>query len=120
MNQLLPPSVLRVLFAIPFAVFGAMHFMFAGKMQGAVPAFIPGGVIWVYVTGAFLILAAIALIINKFAKVAAYLLGLMLLLFVLTIHLPAVMGGDQGAMPNLLKDFSLMAAAMFIGNFSSK
>ncbi|MBC7866165.1 MAG: DoxX family membrane protein [Gloeobacteraceae cyanobacterium ES-bin-316] len=120
MNQLLPPSVLRVLFAIPFAVFGAMHFVFADKMQGAVPAFIPGGVIWVYVTGACLILAAIALIINKYAKLAAYLLGLMLLVFVLTIHLPALMGGDQNAMQSLLKDFALMAAAMFIGNFSSK
>ncbi|WP_026899107.1 DoxX family membrane protein [Daejeonella oryzae] len=120
MNQLLPPGVLRVLFAIPFAVFGVMHFMYAENMQGMVPAYIPGGVIWVYITGACLILAALALVINKFAKIAGYLLALMLLVFILTIHLPALLGGDQNAMGSLLKDFSLMAAAMFVANFSSK
>ena len=120
MNQLLPPGVFRVLFAIPFAVFGIMHFMFADKMQGMVPSYVPGGVIWVYVTGAFFVLAAVALILNKFAKAASYLLGFMLLIFIITIHLPALMGGDQSAMTNLLKDFGLMAGAMFIGNFSAK
>ncbi len=120
MNQILPPAVFRVLFAIPFAIFGFMHFMFADKMQGLVPNYVPGGIIWVYIIGALLILAAIALIINKFAKAASYLLGFLLLGFILTIHLPAIMAGDQAAMSSLLKDFSLMAAAMFIGNFSAK
>ena len=120
MNQLLPPNVFRVLFAIPFAVFGVMHFMNAASMQGMVPAYVPGGIIWIYIIGALLILATLALIINKFAKAAGYLLGFMLLVFILTIHLPALMGGDQSAMSSLLKDFSLMAGAMFIGNFSAK
>lgn len=120
MNQLLSPGVLRVLFAIPFAVFGIRHMMFATNMQGMVPAYLPGGIIWVYFTGAVLIIAALALILNKYTRIAGYILGLLLLIFVLTIHLPAVLGGDQGAMGGLLKDFSLMAAALFIGNFSAK
>lgn len=120
MNQLNLPNVFRVLFAIPFVVFGTMHLMFASKMQGMVPTYIPGGVIWVYITGTLLILTALALILNKFAKVAGYILGFMLLIFVLTIHLPALLGGDQSAMSGLLKDFALMAAAMFIANFPAK
>ncbi|MEO8795288.1 MAG: DoxX family membrane protein [Daejeonella sp.] len=120
MNYILPPAVLRVLFAIPFAIFGFMHFMYADTMQGMVPSYVPGGVIWVYATGGLLILAAIALIINKYAKAAGYLLGFMLLVFILGVHLPAIMGGNQLAMGSLLKDFSLMSAAMFIGNFSAK
>ncbi len=120
MNQIIPPSVLRVLFAIPFAIFGAFHFVNAQQMSGMVPSYIPGGVIWVYLTGAFLIMAAVALIINKFAKLAGYLLAALLLTFILTLHLPGALNGDQMAMTSLLKDFGLMAAAMFIANFSSK
>ena len=120
MNQLLPPNVFRVLFAIPFAVFGVLHLMNASQMQGMVPTYVPGGIIWVYITGSLLIAAALALIINKYAKAAGFLLGLMLLVFILSIHVPALLGGDQSAMSGFLKDFSLMAAAMFIGNFSAK
>lgn len=120
MNQILPPAVLRVLFALPFAVFGFLHFMNAENMKGMVPKYIPGGIIWIYATGAFFILAALALIINKFAKAAGYLLGFMLLVFIVTIHIPGVMQGNQMSMMGLLKDFSLMAGAMFIANFSGK
>ena len=34
--------------------------------------------------------------------------------FVLTIHFPMVMGGNQMAMGSLLKDFSLAGAALMI------
>ena len=120
MNQIIPPKVLRILFALPFLVFGAFHFMGAQQMKGMVPAYIPGGILWIYITGGLLILTALAMIVNKFAKAAGYILGTMLLVFILTIHGPAVIAGDQAAIYSLLKDFSLMAGAMFIANFSAK
>jgi uncharacterized membrane protein len=120
MNQILSQSLLRVIFAIPFAVFGVMHLMAAEKMQGMVPTYVPGGVIWVYITGVLLILGAAGFIINKSVKLAAYLLGGLMLIFILTIHLPVVMGGDQNGMGSLLKDLSMMAGALFIGSSSSK
>jgi uncharacterized membrane protein len=120
MNQILSQSLLRVIFAIPFAVFGVMHLMAADKMQGMVPSYVPGGVIWVYITGVFLILGAAGFIINKSVKLASYLLGGLMLIFILTIHLPVVMGGDQNGMGSLLKDLSMMAGALFIGSSSSK
>ncbi|SDL77849.1 hypothetical protein SAMN05421813_102118 [Daejeonella rubra] len=120
MNQILSNGLLRVLFAIPFAVFGIMHLMNAAAMQGMVPAYVPGGVIWVYVTGVLLIVGAIGFILNKSAQMAGYVLGGLMLIFILTTHLPAVLGGDQNAMGSLLKDFALMAGALFIGNSSSK
>lgn len=58
MNQILSLSLFRIIFAIPFGVFGVMHLMAADKMQGIVPAYVPGGVIWVYITGVLLILGA--------------------------------------------------------------
>lgn len=34
----------RIIYAIPFAIFGLMHFMKGGDMAGMVPSFIPGGI----------------------------------------------------------------------------
>ncbi len=120
MNQILSYGLLRAIFAIPFAVFGVMHLMSADKMQGMVPAYVPGGVIWVYITGVLLILGAAGFIINKSVQLAGYLLGGLMLIFILTIHLPVVVGGDQNGMGNLLKDLALMAGALYIGSSSSK
>lgn len=78
-------------------------------MAGMVP--IPGGVVWVYLTGLALILAAVSIIIQKKAKLGSLLLGFMLIIFVIAIHVPTVMGGDQMAMANVLKDLSLAGAA---------
>ncbi|NBC19418.1 MAG: DoxX family membrane protein [Bacteroidetes bacterium] len=99
----------RILFALPFAVFGILHFMNASAMAGMVP--LPGGVFWVYLTGVALIAAAVSMLIGKYARLAALLLGVMLFIFVLSIHLPDLLGGNQQAMSNLLKDFALGGAA---------
>jgi putative oxidoreductase len=103
----------RFLLAIPMAIFGIFHFMGAEGMSKMVP--IPGGAIWVYVTGVALIAAAVAIIMQKKARLAAGLLAILLLVFVLAIHLPAVMaGGDGGqmSMMSLLKDIAIAGGAL--------
>ena len=102
----------KYLLAVPMAVFGIFHFMGANNMAGMVPSFIPGGVLWVYVTGAALIAAAVAIIIGKKAKLASFLLAVLLLVFVLAIHLKGAMGGDQMAMASLLKDLAIAGRAL--------
>ena len=101
------------LYAIPMLIFGAMHFMNAEAMAGMVP--LPGGAIWVYLTGLGLVAAAIAIFIGKMDKLGATLLGIMLLIFALSIHLPGVMSGDEArmmsSMPNMLKDIALAGGA---------
>jgi uncharacterized membrane protein len=104
----------RMLFALPFAVFGIMHLMMAGNMAGMVPSWLPGGVFWVYLTGLALIAATIAIITKKHISLAALLLGILMFVFVLTVHLPGLMGGSQMAMSGLLKDFALGGAAFMI------
>ena len=111
-----------ILYALVIGFFGANHFLNAHLMQGAVPAFLPGGIIWIYVTGGALVLAAIAIIINFQSKLAGYLLALMLLIFVGTIHIPAYMhatdAATQGmAMVSLLKDTGLAAGALMIAGY---
>lgn len=102
----------KYLLAIPMAVFGLFHFMGADAMAGMVPSYIPGGVIWVYVTGAALIAAAVAILIGKKAKLASVLLAALLVVFVLTIHLGGALGGDQMSTASLLKDLAIAGGAL--------
>lgn len=107
----------KYLYALPFAVFGLFHFMNAGSMAGMVP--IPGGEFWVYFTGLALIAAAVSFVLNIKVRLAGTLLGVMLLIFALSIHLPGVMGADnpqamQMSMSALLKDLALAGGAFFI------
>lgn len=105
----------KYIFAVVMLVFGLFHFMSGDAMAEMVP--IPGGVIWVYVTGAALVAAAVAVFINKYMRLAMFLLGVMLLLFVVLIHIPGAADGNEAAVPMVLKDLGLMAAAwMLAGN----
>ena len=104
----------RIVFAIPFTMFGMMHLVMAGNMTGMVPSWVPGGVFWVYVTGLALVAAAVSIISKKQIYLASLLLALLMAVFVMTIHLPAVFGGDQMAMGSMLKDISLAGGALLI------
>jgi uncharacterized membrane protein len=99
--------------------FGIYHFRNPKNLVEFVPANLPGGIIWVKVVGAAFILAAVAFILNKYAKIAAYLLALLLIIFVLAVHLPAYQHGAmeetrQSALINILKDTALAAFALHI------
>ena len=124
MNNLIPSRVAAIIYALIMGYFGVNHLMHAKDMGGYVPTYMPGdGSIWVYVTGAALVLAAIAIIINKYARIACYLLALMLIIFVLAIHLKIVTNSEgmmqTQALGNLLKDVALAMAAILIGNNST-
>jgi putative oxidoreductase len=106
--------------AIVMLAFGVYHFLHPKNLMVYVPSYIPGGLVWVYIVGIAFILAAIAFIINRQARLAGYLLAALLFIFVLTIHLPNYMNaGDaemrQMALVSLLKDMALAAFALHIG-----
>ena len=113
-----------VLYALVIAFFGINHFINGTGMQKMVPSFLPGGVIWVYITGAALLAAAIAFLINRQTRLAGILLAVFLLLIVITVHLPAVSNApDEAArrfpMINMIKDTGLAAAALIIAGRNS-
>ncbi len=105
--------------SVVMIIFGVVHFRFPRIILEYVPANLPGGIIWVKVVGAAFILAAISFIFNKYAKIAAYLLALLLIIFVLGVHLPTYTGGGNDdtmndALINILKDTALAAFALHI------
>ena len=108
-----------IFYALVIGFFGLNHFMNGTGMAKMVPKIFPGGEFWVYLTGACMIAAAIAFLINRLSRLAGLLLCLFLLLIVLTVHLPAVLSApDEGArrfpMVNLIKDTGLAAAALLV------
>ena len=118
MKKIIPTRIAEIIYALAIGTFGVLHFMNADAMGGMVPDFMPAeGKIWIYVTGTALIAAALAIIINKFKTAACYLLAVMLLIFVFTLHLKPAMDGNMG---NLLKDTALAMAAIIIGNNTAK
>ena len=118
MKSFFPTRLAEIIYALVMGIFGVLHFMNADTMSGMIPEFMPAdGKIWIYITGAAFIAAALAIIINKFKTPACYLLALMLLVFVFTLHLQPAMDGNPG---QLLKDTGLAMAAILIGNRASK
>jgi len=103
----------RYLYALPFGVFGLFHLFNAGNMVGWVP--IPGGVFWIYLTGLAHLAACVSIIIEQKTRLACILLGVMLLIFALSVHLPGVISGNMPtSMINLLKDLALAGAAWYM------
>lgn len=112
--KILTGVVARVIFALPFLGFGIGHLMNASMMAGMVP--IPGGVIWIYVTGIAMLLAGVAAITKFQGKLAMLLLALLLLIYIVTIHIPNMMKPEtmQMGMMGLYKDMGLMGGALLL------
>lgn len=103
----------KYLFALPIAVFGINHFLYADLMAGLPPF---GGLIMVYLVGACLIAFAVSVFIGKYDKLAAVCLAVLMIVFVLLIHRGAAMSGDMG---NFLKDLAIAGGAlMYAGGYA--
>jgi uncharacterized membrane protein YphA (DoxX/SURF4 family) len=106
--------VARILFAVPLGAFGMSHLFHAQMMVRMLPVWLPGGVFWIYLTGLCLILACMAFVTKIQVEKAAICLVALLLVFVFTLHIPAIKSGAnrQIAIMNLLKDISLIGGAL--------
>ncbi len=118
-------TVARILFALPMGIFGLFHLLNAKQMAGIVPSLLGAPLFWVYLTGIVLILACIFIIFKlPYARFVALLLAVELLSFILLIHIPGVFSGDQQtmmmAMPNLLKDTSMLGGALIFAVLLAK
>jgi cell division protein FtsW (lipid II flippase) len=109
----------RILYAIPFGVFGIVHFIYPDKIGRDVPNFIFGRTLWAYITGLALIAACVSISSRILIKLSTVLLSILLLLFILTIHIPGMGNAAtfDAALNALLKDSALLGAALFIAGY---
>lgn len=119
----------RIIFAIPFAIFGINQFINHEYLAGLYTTFIPLAIFTNFIVGIALVAAAISLLLNTFVRLSCLLLAGLLLVFIITIHVPQLFFdyapeilkqefGKMLIMTNLLKDFSLMGAALMIAGLS--
>jgi putative oxidoreductase len=112
----------RVLFAIPFALFGINHFLMTDYYVGMLTSFIPWGAYTIILTGIMLIGASISIITKRFVKFSTIMLAILLFVFIITIHIPHLIAGKDTniTLIALLKDISLMGGSMMIAGIYSE
>jgi putative oxidoreductase len=112
----------RILFAIPFALFGINHFLMLNYYVGMLTSFIPLGAYTIILTGIMLIVASISIISKKYVKFSTLMLALLLFIFIVTIHIPHLFTDSDktSTLIALLKDISLMGGALMIAGIYSE
>jgi len=100
-------------YAIPLAVFGAQHFTATRFVAQGVPQWMPWHVFWIYLVGIALFAAALSLVTGVQTKLAAPLLGVMLLSFVFLLHIPNYISSphDRVRFAVLLRDLAFSGGA---------
>ena len=106
----------RILFALPFALFGINHFVQREYYLGMLTSFIPLGAYTIILTGIMLIVASISIITRKFVKFSTIMLAILLFIFIVTIHIPHLFSDSDQTVTiiALLKDISLMGGSLMI------
>ncbi len=112
----------RILYALPFAIFGINHFIMKDFYMGELTDFIPFGGYMILLTGVIMILTSVSIMTKKYIKISTLTLAALLLLFIATIHIPQLFDADKKmiAMISLLKDISLMGGSLMIAGMTKE
>ena len=112
----------RILFALPFAIFGINHFVMMDYYMGMLTSFIPLGAYTIILTGIIMIAVSISIITKKYVRLSTLILAGLLFIFILTIHIPHLMAGTDkpAVLIMLLKDISLMGGSLMIAGIYSE
>ena len=119
----LSTTISILIFALIIGFFGANQVLNADKMVANAPKFIPAAKVFVYLSGIGLLLGAVAFIIDRFAKPFGYLIAFILVVIVITVHIPGIVQSNPLPvrmlfLTNGLKDTAMAMAAIIIGNMS--
>ena len=103
----------RLCIAVPLAIFGTEHLGAAKFITAQVPAWIPWHLFWAYFVGVALLAASLSIATRVLTRWSGTLLGLMIFIFVLTIHIPRVMANphDRFAWAVAVRDLSFAGGA---------
>jgi putative oxidoreductase len=106
----------RILFAIPFALFGINHFLMLNYYLGMLTSFVPLGAYTIILTGIMMIVASISIITKILVKFSTLMLAILLFVFIVTIHIPHLITDADKTITiiALLKDISLLGGSLMI------
>lgn len=125
MTQQIIARIAMYLLAVIMIIFGIYHFQNPRNLLEYVPNHVPGGINSVYIVGVAYILAAVSFVLNKWVKVAAYLLALLLIISVFMIHWPIYRNAGMSetrhiAFIAVLKDLAIAAFALFVAGIAGR
>ena len=75
-------------YAVPLAVFGALHLFGPDFVKDLVPRYMPGRMFWVYFVGCALIAASLSIATKIGVRWSGLLVGIMMFMFVAMLYLP--------------------------------
>lgn len=106
----------RVCFAMPLAVFGALHLFAPEFILPLVPKVMPFPIVWVYGIGCALLAAALSIATGRVVRWSGFLFGLMMLLFVLILFVPGAVRhpGDRMGWTFVCRESSFGGAAWML------
>lgn len=112
----------RILFAIPFAIFGINHFLMTDYYVGLLTSFVPRGAYTIILVGILMIAASISIISKKYVRFSTLMLAGLLFIFIVTIHIPHLLQDSDKTTTiiALLKDISLMGGSLMIAGIYSE
>jgi putative oxidoreductase len=112
----------RILFAVPFALFGINHFLMLDYYLGMLTSFVPLGAYTIVLTGIMMIAASVSIITKILVKFSTLLLAGLLFIFIVTIHIPHLITDADKTITiiGLLKDISLMGGSLMIAGIYSE
>ena len=106
----------RMLFGLALLPIGLSHFVYAPLTASLVPSWLPGHLVWAYLTGAGHLASGLAILFGILPRLAATMEAFMVSIFVLTIHVPTVVGAprDRYQWSELLIACTVGGAALLI------
>jgi putative oxidoreductase len=115
----------RILYALPFIFFGITHFVKVDWYDSTYTSFIPLGPFTIMLTGVLLVAAGLSILTKKYIKLSATLLAILLLVFILTIHLPHLLSETDSthfmlSTMLMVKDISLMGGSLMIAGMADE
>lgn len=113
--------IARGLFGLALVFFGASHFVYVNMTVPLVPVWIPGAVFWAYFFGCTYIAAGLALLADRYARLASSLVTLQMGLFTVFVWLPRLAAGETMSVTGstwqeLVFSWTLTAAAWVIAD----
>jgi putative oxidoreductase len=105
-------NVGRWIFAITFFLGFLLHVTGAQFAAPQVPRLFGAPTFWVYVTGVAQLAFAVSILSRRFDRLAALGLFAMMLVFILTIHVPKAVAGDFMGVIGTMRDLGYAGAAL--------
>lgn len=112
------------LFCLTMVLYGISHLLYTKFIAPLVPDWIPGHTFWTIFAGVALILSGIAITLKIKLKTVAFLLGLMIFIWLFIIHIPRAIHDPYGANSNepvsAFSALAFCATAFMISGMATK